>query len=340
MIVDLRSDTLTKPSSEMLTAMMQAKVGDDVFGEDPTVNELEQRLAEMFGMEAGLFCPSGTMSNQIAIRILTQPQDQVICHKNAHIYLYEGGGCASNALVSVRAIDGKRGRLDVATVSQNINPDDIHFPISRLLCLENTVNKEGGSCYSLENIASLSKLCKEEGLKMHLDGARVFNALEKTKDDSKEYGQYFDSISICLSKGLGTPIGSVLLTSHSLIGKAKRVRKVMGGGMRQVGYLAAAGIYALENNIKRLKDDHRRAKQLGAVIRNLSFVEKVLPIETNIVLFFLKKDYKVEVFLAHLEDYQIKAIPMGGQMVRFVTHLDIDDKMIDKTINALKVIKL
>lgn len=340
MIVDLRSDTLTKPTAEMLEAMMQAKVGDDVFEEDPTVIQLEQKLAKMFGMEAGLFCPSGTMSNQIAIRILTRPQDQIICDKNSHIYLYEGGGCASNAMVSVRTLDGQRGRLNATMVAQSINPKDIHFPRSRVLCLENTVNKAGGSCYTLEDIMPLFNLRKRYGLKMHLDGARIFNALERTKDDPKEYGQYFDTISICLSKGLGAPVGSVLLTSEAYVIEAKRVRKVMGGGMRQIGYLAAAGIYALENNIVRLKEDHKRARQLGKVARNLSFVEKVLPIDTNIVLFSLKKEYEVDKFLTRLADYQIKAVSMGGQTVRFVTHLDIDNEMIDRTINVLQAIRL
>jgi threonine aldolase len=340
MIVDLRSDTLTKPTAKMLAAMMQAKVGDDVFEEDPTVIELEQRLADMFGMEAGLFCPSGTMSNQIAIRILTRPQDQIICDKNSHIYLYEGGGCASNSMVSVRTVEGQRGRLNETQVAENINPDDIHFPHSRLLSLENTVNKAGGSCYTLEDIEPLAKLCRKHKLKMHLDGARIFNALERTKDDSKGYGEYFDTISICLSKGLGAPVGSVLLTSNELMKNAKRVRKVMGGGMRQIGYLAAAGIYAIENNIVRLKQDHKRARQLGKVIRNLPFVEKVLPIDTNIVLFSLKKKHEVDRFLSHLEDYQIKAVSMGGQTIRFVTHLDIDSEMIKRTINVLQAIRL
>ncbi|PCI08510.1 MAG: hypothetical protein COB77_02245, partial [Gammaproteobacteria bacterium] len=225
----------------------------------------------------------------------------------------EGGGCASNSMVSVRTLDGQRGRLNATQVFENINPKDIHFPRSRVLCLENTVNKAGGSCYTLEDIASLALLSKRSVLKMHLDGARIFNALERTKDNPKEYGQHFDTISICLSKGLGAPVGSILLTSNHLLKQAKRVRKVMGGGMRQIGYLAAAGIYALENNIVRLKDDHKRARQLGKVARNLSFVEKVLPIDTNIVLFSLKKEYEVDKFLAHLADYQIKAVSMGGQ---------------------------
>ncbi len=262
-IIDLRSDTVTKPTPGMLDAMLRAEVGDDVWGEDPTVSALEESTAHRFGMEAGLFCPSGTMTNQIAIRVHTQPQQEVICHKQSHIYLYEGGGIAYNSLASVRLLDGERGLLNAEDVAAAINPDDIHYPETALVAIENTVNKGGGACYSLERIASISRICQEHHLPLHLDGARVFNALVATNESPGAYGQYFDSISVCLSKGLGAPVGSVLLGSHAFIHQARRVRKVFGGGMRQAGYLAAAGLYALNHHVERLLDDHRCARVLG-----------------------------------------------------------------------------
>ena len=289
MTIDLRSDTVTKPTPAMREVMFAAAVGDDVYAEDPTVRTLEEKAARRFGMEAGLFCPSGTMTNQIAIRVLTRPGDEVICDRLAHVYNYEGGGIAVNAGASTRLLSGERGRFSPQDVLDNLNPDDVHYPASRLVALENTVNKGGGCCYTLPQIAAISRVCRENRLFLHLDGARVFNALVATGEDATEYGRYFDTISVCLSKGLGAPVGSVLLGNRETIRQAKRVRKVMGGGWRQAGYLAAAGIYALDHHVHRLKDDHRRARELAETLSRLPFVEEILPVDTNIVIFRLNE---------------------------------------------------
>ena len=336
MIIDLRSDTLTRPTPGMLDAMMSAKVGDDVFGEDPTVHELEQKAAEMLGFESGLFCPSGTMTNQIAIRTLTQPQDEVICDKRSHIYLYEGGGIASNSMVSVELVDGDRGRISPSDVTENIKPDDIHYPKTKLVALENTVNKGGGCYYSSQQIRSIKKACKIHGLSMHLDGARLFNALVETEDDPKEMGDLFDTVSICLSKGLGAPVGSLLLSSKDHIGKARRIRKVFGGAMRQAGYLAAAGIYALDHHIARLKKDHVRAKNMAEVLAGSGQVAHVEPVDTNIIIFSLEKDLNVNEYLEKLHKKGILALGFGKQSIRMVTHLDINDAMVDKFEKEIK----
>lgn len=337
-IIDLRSDTVTKPTFGMLQAMMGAEVGDDVLGEDPTVSALEQKAAEMFGMEAGLFCPSGTMTNQIAIKLHTQPGTEVICDQRSHIYNYEGGGIAFNSGASVRLLNGPRGILSPEMVAQHINPDDIHFPPTALVSLENTVNKGGGSIYTLEQIAAIGKLCKEQGLPLHLDGARVFNALVETGEDARDYGNYFDTVSICLSKGLGVPVGSVLVGSEALMRKGRRIRKVFGGGMRQAGYLAAAGLYALENHVERLKDDHARARGIGAVLQEMPYVEAVEPVDTNIVLFSLKGMETAD-FLQRLAEKNIKAIAFGPGSIRMVTHLDFTDEMLEDLLNVLKSLK-
>lgn len=338
-MIDLRSDTLTKPTPGMLEAMVTAKVGDDVFGEDPTVNALEAKCAELFGMEAAVYCPSGTMTNQIGIRVLSNPYEEVICYEGAHIYKYEGGGVAGNSGLSFKLLKGDRGRISVEDIKNSINPDDIHFPKTSIIELENTVNKGGGCYYSLDDIKSISAFGKSHDLKLHLDGARLFNALVETGDDPKAYGQYFDTISICLSKGLGAPIGSVLLGSGEMIKQARRVRKHFGGGMRQAGYLAAACIYALDHQVERLKEDHKRAKVLGEALEELPFVESVLPVDTNIVIFKLAGELMAEDFLKTLEQNEIYAVPFGPKEIRFVTHLDFDDKMLDGAISILKKIK-
>jgi len=245
--LDLRSDTLTKPSAGMREAMYAAPLGDDVFGEDPTVNALEEKIAALFGKEAALFCPSGTMTNQIAIRLHTGPQKEVICHQHSHIYLYEGGGIMANSMASVKLLTGDLGKITASQVAESINPDDVHAPETTLVSIENTMNKGGGSIYTLDEVRPIQALCQERGLKLHLDGARLFNALVETGDAPAEWGNLFDTISICLSKGLGCPIGSVLLGSKVGINRARKVRKVFGGGMRQAGFLAAAGIYALDH---------------------------------------------------------------------------------------------
>lgn len=336
MIIDLRSDTVTKPTPAMLQAMFNARVGDDVYEEDPTVTELEQKTAGIFGMEAGLFCPSGTMTNQIAIKLLTQPGDEVICDRSAHIYNYEGGGIAFNAGASVRLLQGDRGRFTADDVLENINADNIHYPCTSLVALENTVNKGGGCYYTVNKISAISKVCKQNGLALHLDGARVFNALVASGESPSEYGKYFDTISVCLSKGLGAPVGSVLLASKERIQKAKRVRKVLGGGWRQAGYLAAAGIYALEHHIQRLQDDHYRANQIAQMLQGQPFVKEMLPIETNIVIFSMATEESSQRLLHYLKSQQILASPFGKATIRFVTHLDFDNAMLEKLLQVLK----
>ena len=336
--IDLRSDTVTKPTSGMLEAMMQAQIGDDVLGEDPTVRALEEKTAQLFGMEAGLFCPSGTMTNQIAIRIQTQPQQEVICDRRAHIYNYEGGGIAYNSLASVRLLDGKRGIVSPAAVEDNINPDDMHYPETALVALENTVNKGGGACYTLAQIAEIHSVCERHQLPLHLDGARVFNALAATGDRAEDYGRYFSTISVCLSKGLGAPVGSVLVGSQALIKKALRVRKVLGGGMRQAGYLAAAGLYALDHHVARLQKDHHRARTIAEHLTAQPYVQEVLPVETNIVIFTLA-DRTPAQFLQQLQEQNIRAIPFGKREVRMVTHLDFDDDQLNRTITVLRQLR-
>ncbi|HRG07430.1 MAG TPA: GntG family PLP-dependent aldolase [Cyclobacteriaceae bacterium] len=340
MIVDLRSDTVTKPTPAMHQAMMQAEVGDDVFGEDPSVINLEKKCAALLGMDAAVFCPSGTMTNQIGIKINTQPYDEVICYKGSHIYKYEGGGVAGNSLASVRLLDGDRGRISVSEIEQNINNiNDAHLPITSVVSLENTVVREAGSYYTLDQIKTISEFARSKNLKMHLDGARLFNALVETRDNAVEYGKYFDTISICLSKGLGAPVGSVLVCKKELEPKARRMRKAFGGGMRQAGFLAAAASYALDQHVVRLKEDHARARVLGKTLANLSWVKSVMPVDTNIVIFSVANTTTPEKVLAQLNEHQIKALKFGAQEIRLVTHSDFTDKMLDKAVEVLTKIK-
>lgn len=325
-MIDLRSDTVTRPTPAMLAAMMAAPIGDDVFGEDPTVNALEEKAARLFGMEAALFCPSGTMTNQLAIRTHVRPGDEVICDQISHVYLYEGGGIAVNALASVALLAGERGKITPELIAPAINnPGDVHRPISRLVSLENTVNKGGGCYYTLPELAAIRQLCDAHGLALHLDGARLFNALVETGDAPEAYGRLFDSISICLSKGLGCPVGSLLLGSGTFITQARRFRKLMGGGWRQAGFLAAAGIYALDHNVERLKVDHSRARQIGQILASLPEVAEVLPVETNIVIIRLVDGITNTEYIAKLKEQGILAVAFGPQLVRFVTHLDLTD---------------
>lgn len=337
-MIDLRSDTITKPTAGMLEAMMHAEVGDDVFQADPSVNKLQERIAEMFGMEDALFCPSGTMTNQIAMRINTEPQDEVVCHKYSHVYLYEGGGMMNNSMLSPKLLDGERGKITPAQVMKAINPDDIHFPVTRLVVLENTMNKGGGSVYAMEEIKAIAEVCKEHHLKLHLDGARLFNALTVSGDEPRDYGDLFDTISICFSKGLGCPVGSVLLGSQQAIKKARRVRKALGGGMRQAGYLAAACLYALDHHLNRLVQDHQRAKAISTLLNEKSFVKSVYPVETNIVIAELTKEITETSFLDKLKEHGILAVPFGSQLVRFVTHLDFKEDDLNDFSEKLKQI--
>ncbi len=340
LLIDLRSDTVTKPSPDMLHAMMTAETGDDVFGEDPTVIALENKAAGIFRKEAGLFCPSGTMTNQIAINVHVKPGDEVICDRTAHIYNFEGGGIARNSLASVRLLSGDRGRFTAVNVQENINPDDDHYPRTSLVAIENTVNKGGGSVWDIREIRRIKELVMRHRLKMHLDGARFFNAVAETREDPKEYGKLFDSVSICLSKGLGAPVGSVLLGDTEFIKEARRARKVFGGGMRQAGYIAAAGLYALENNISRLQDDHKRAHLISSVLSEHSYVEEVLPVMTNIIVFRLASDVRLNDFIQYLKDRDILCLAFGNQMVRMVTHLDFTDEMLERVVAALKKFKI
>ncbi len=324
----------------MLEVMMKAKVGDDVFGEDPSINELEQLAASMFGMEAGIFCPSGTMTNQIAIKCHTQPGDEVICDESAHVYQYEGGGIAFNSGASVKLLHGDRGRITAEQVKAAINPDDPHRANTSLVCLENTSNRGGGSCYDFEEILKIKTVCKEKGLAFHLDGARLWNALVAKKETAQQYGEAFDSISICLSKSLGCPVGSVLLGKKDFIKKARRVRKAFGGGMRQAGFLAAAGIYALQNNIDRLATDHLHAKQIADAIAKKEFVKFVLPVETNIIIFELNNTLTASALVAKLKEQDILGYAIAANRVRLVLHLDITGEMAEKTIQVFNQLQV
>ena len=336
-MIDLRSDTVTKPTPAMLEAMFQAEVGDDVFGQDPTVNALQDKAAALFGMEAALFCPSGTLTNQIAFKVLTQPLDMAILDKTAHPYLYEGGGLAFNSGISVGLLDGKRGIFTAEEAEARINPaSDPHQPITKVISVENTCNKGGGAVFPLEEIKRIREMCDRRGLYLHLDGARLFNAMVAAGTSPAEYGKLFDTISICLSKGLGAPVGSLLLSTRERIDQGRRIRKVFGGGMRQAGYLAAAGIHALDHHVERMAEDHRRAAELGAELEKMPFVESLYPVETNILVFKLVPEARPSDFLSHMESHGVLAVPFGGQYMRFVTHLDIGDAALSPILDACR----
>lgn len=336
MIIDLRSDTVTKPTKGMLEAMMTAKVGDDVYKEDPTVNALEQRLANMFGKDQALFFPTGSMANQTALKLHTNPGEQVICDKYAHIYNYEGGGASFNSGISCKLIDGHRGMFTAAQVAESINPPDFyHSPLTTLVEVENTTNKGGGACWDFEELQSIRGICDKHNLGYHLDGARLWNALANTNETAKDYGRVFDTISVCLSKGLGCPMGSVLIGNKELMQGAIRVRKILGGGMRQVGYVAAAGLYALDHHLNRLTEDHKKAKAIGKVLEDMSIIKTVEPIETNIIIFELEPHVDESEFLKQLSDNDIYIIGMGSNKLRMVTHLDYTDVMHEKLLEIL-----
>lgn len=334
--IDLRSDTVTRPTVEMLEFMKNAEVGDDVFGEDATVQKLEKELSEMLGMEAGLFCPSGTMTNQIAIKTHTQPGDEVICEAYSHVYYYEGGGVAFHSGCQPRVLEGNYGRISAEQIQKVIRTEDIHQPITRLVCLENTANRGGGACYDFQEILRIKKVCEQNRLALHLDGARLFNAIVAQNENPLDYGKVFDSISICLSKGLGAPVGSVLLGKKEFIKRAKRLRKLMGGGMRQAGYLAAAGIYALNHHIQRLSIDHLHAKIIADALSQTSFVKDTYPVQTNIILMELKPNIHPMEIIFKLKEYQILCLPVGENQIRMVTHLNINEQMVEKVLDVLK----
>ncbi len=337
MIIDLRSDTVTKPTQGMLDAMLSAQVGDDVYKEDETVNKLEKRIADMFGKEEALFFPSGTMANQTALKLHTNLGDQVICDKYAHIYNYEGGGASFNSGISCKLIDGHRGMFTASQVIESINPPDFyHSPLTKLVAVENTTNKGGGACWDFDELKSIKEVCNNHNLGYHLDGARLWNALVTRNETPKDYGQLFDTISVCLSKGLGCPVGSVLVGDTEIMQNAIRIRKIFGGGMRQVGYLAAAGLYALDHNIDRLLQDHIRAKEIGEALLSLSIIKKVEPIETNIIIFELESHVDESSFVNTLKENSIHIIGMGNNKLRMVTHLDYTDSMHNKLLSFLK----
>lgn len=334
-MINLVSDTVTKPTPGMLEAMFSAEVGDDVFREDPTVNALEAKAAALFGKEAALFCPSGTMTNQIALKVHTQPLDEVICDEYSHIYQYEVAGYAFNSSIGVNLIKGTNGKINAEQVAAAIKPVADWLPLSKLVVLENTANKGGGSYYTLDEIRPIRTLCQEKGLILHLDGARIFNALVETGEKPQDVGAEFDSISVCLSKGLGAPVGSVLLGTTEMIRRARRVRKAMGGGMRQAGFLAAAGIYALDHQVDRLAEDNAHARALGKLLETLPYVGAVRPVQTNIVIFDVLPPYTAASYLEKLAAHGIQASPFGPQTVRFVTHLDVTPAMIDHVMQVL-----
>ena len=335
-MINLTSDTVTKPTPDMLQAMINAEVGDDVFRADPTVNALEEKAAAMFGMEAALFCPSGTMTNQIAMNVHTGRLEEVICHEYSHVFQYETGGYAANSGISMNLLGGDFGKINAEQIAAAVRPDYDWLPKSKLVVIENTCNKGGGSYYTLDEILPIRKVCDEHDLGLHLDGARFFNAIVESGESPEDWGEQFDSISICLSKGLGAPVGSLLLGNKKLIKQARRQRKVMGGGMRQAGFLAAAGIYALDNNVERLKQDNDAAKLVSEVLQDLDYVENIRPVETNILIFDVKKPWTANSFLEKLATQDIAAVAFGPQTIRFVTHLDVTEEMTEKVIDVLK----
>jgi len=334
MHINLISDTVTKPTKGMLEAIMSAEVGDDVFHGDPTVIKLQKKIAKMFGMEDALFFPSGTMANQTGIKIHTHPGDKMFCDKWAHVYNFEGGGAAFNSGVTSHLIDGERGTFTAAQLEEAVSGgrSDIHVPYSRLVSIENTTNKGGGTCWDFEEILKIKKICKDRNLAMHLDGARLFNALVAKNESPKQYGKVFDTISICLSKGLGAPVGSLLLGTKKHMEQAIRVRKLFGGAMRQSGYLAAAGIYALDNHVERLVIDHTRAKIIGATLLNCELIKSVEPVETNIIIFNVIDSINEQDFISRMNDAGISLISMGHGKLRMVTHLDFTEDMLESVV--------
>ncbi|TKS56765.1 threonine aldolase family protein [Mesohalobacter halotolerans] len=339
-MIDLRSDTVTKPTAEMLAFMQSCEVGDDVYKEDPTVNALEDFVAKWFGLDSALYFPTGSMANQAAIKMHTQPGEQLICDKYAHVYHYEGGGVSFNSGVSCKLIDGHRGMIEAEQVRAAINPPDFyHSPLTSLVCLENTTNKGGGACYDIEVMKNVRAVCNDEGLGLHLDGARLFNAITASSYTPKDLGQIFDTISICLSKGLGAPMGTVLVGKKHVMQKAMRVRKVLGGGMRQIGYMAGCGLYALQNHVERLQDDHDKAQAISSTLEHLDFIKRVEPTETNIIIFYLDDQVQATLFEDYLAENQVQISNMGEGKWRIVTHLDYTDAMHVEFLDILKGFK-
>lgn len=336
---DLRSDTVTLPTTEMKEAMFSAPLGDDVFGDDPTVNELEKYASELFGMEAALFCPSGTMANQIAIKVQSNPPGEIICHELAHIYQYEVGGISFHSGIMPNLIrNDNRGRISLEEIIPLVNPNDLHKSQTQIVAVENTCNKGAGSIYDFKELKKIARFCHEKNLRFHLDGARLFNALVETKETPEDYGKIFDSISICLSKGLGAASGSLLLGNVSFIKKARHIRKLFGGGMRQIGIIAASGLYALKNNIPKLKEDHQKAQILKKTLKDCSFAKQIMPVDSNIIIFELKDKLQPEAFLSRLKQKGILAVPFGSQTIRFIPNLNQNNEDIKNICKLLRTI--
>jgi threonine aldolase len=337
-IIDLRSDTVTRPSKEMRAIMADAEVGDDVYGEDPTINKLQDLVANLLKKEAALFVSSGTMGNQLCLKSHTEPGDEIIVERNAHIFQYETAAPSIISNIQIFPVPGKYGMMKLQDIEDSIRPDIYYYPKTRLICLENTHNKAGGTILDLDYIKDVRTLANLQGLKMHLDGARLWNASIETGIKLEDYSQYFDSISLCLSKGLGAPVGSVIAGTKPFIEKARKFRKILGGGLRQAGILAAAGIYAIQNNFEKLAADHRRAKELGKSLKELDCIDIDLEsVQTNMVIFgFKNKNYKFIEKLEILKNNNLLANPNGKDKIRLVTHLDIDDNDIDRAINLMK----
>ena len=328
-MIDLRSDTITKPSDKMLDIMLHAKVGDDVYGEDPTVKDLEEKIANFFAMESAMFFPSGTMANQTALKIHTSPGDQVIAHEYSHVYNYEGGGASFNSGVSFKLLKGAKGMFNPDELKYAINPKNFyHAPLTKLVSLENTTNKGGGHCWDVNQFEKIKKICDENELGLHMDGARVWNSIVAKNNNPELYGNYFDTISVCLSKGLGCPVGSVLVGKKKFIDKALRIRKILGGGMRQIGYLAAAGLYALENNLLRLSVDHQKAKEIASMFSSKDCIKSINEVETNIIILELDDSVEKEKIINHFSDKEIifDWYSMGLKKIRVVTHLNYTDE--------------
>ncbi len=337
--IDLRSDTVTKPSSAMRNAMMEAEVGDDVYREDPTVNKLQEKVANMFGKEAALFVPTGVMGNQVCIRTNTNHGDEIIADEDSHIFVYENAAPAALSGVSIKTIPNSMGVITAEQIQAAINPNAYYLPKTKLICLENTQGRSGGTIFPIEEIKKISQLTRERNIKLHLDGARIWNASVESGISLSEYAKYFDSISVCLSKGLGAPIGSVIIGDKEFIDMALVHRKMFGGGMRQVGIIASAGLYAIENNINRLSDDHKKAKLLADGLKNLkSFKVNIKSVQTNMVIADIQINKTQQEVLALLKTNGILLTPERNTSIRAVTHLDVSLEEIYKAITVFQTI--
>ncbi|NIM20698.1 MAG: aminotransferase class I/II-fold pyridoxal phosphate-dependent enzyme [Candidatus Latescibacteria bacterium] len=338
--VDLRSDTVTRPVPEMRKAIAEAEVGDDVFGDDPTVNALEARVAGEFGREAALFVPSGTMANQVALAALTQPGDEVILDRQSHIFNYEVAAASAISGIQFNALDGDRGVITTRDIAPCIREPNVHCPETRVISLENTHNRAGGRIFPLEEMISIKALADRHHLKVHLDGARIANASVATGISFAAYASCADTVSMCFSKGLGAPIGSIVVSDHETIERARKKRKMFGGGMRQVGILAAAANYSLDHHVGRLRDDHENAARLGEIISSIDGMTLLYPVETNIVVFRLdERAYTLDGFLSSLKEHRVLAVPFGPRTVRMVTHLDVGADDISYVESVLRDLK-